>query len=96
MTFRALIYHFWQVKFSRRKGRFLIYKCLQMQSVCRPVLAARTRKTGRPGMGFAWDIWRCWRARRGEWMMDELRWIPMNIGKRPREELGFGGGLAPP
>jgi hypothetical protein len=29
-------------------------------------------------------------------MMDELRWIPMSIGKRPREELGFGGGLAPP
>jgi hypothetical protein len=29
-------------------------------------------------------------------MMDELRWIPMGIGKRPREELGFGGGLASP
>jgi hypothetical protein len=36
------------------------------------------------------------RSGRGELMMDELRWIPMGIGKRPREELGFGGGLASP
>ena len=36
-------------------------------------------------------------------MMDEFgvfdarmgRWIPTNVGKRPREELGLGG-LAPP
>jgi hypothetical protein len=36
------------------------------------------------------------RSGRGEWMMDDLRWIPMHIGKRTREEFGLGGGLAPP